>query len=92
MVIPMFLAVPSIIGMTDSILVALVSGSLVLAISATWARVTLPTLSLLGLPEPDSMPEQAGSEKTCQVRSDLPCSCALVCRQRLPVRRCVGVA
>ncbi len=55
--IPMFFAVPSIIGMTDSTLVALVSGSLVFAISSTCALVTCPTKSLLGLPEPEATPE-----------------------------------
>lgn len=37
-------------------LVAFVSGSFFLAISSTCALVTLPTLSLLGLPDPVSTP------------------------------------
>ena len=56
---PMFLAVPSIILTTESTLVALVSGSFFWAISSTCFLVTCPTLTELGLPEPDSMPASA---------------------------------
>eukprot|EP00967_Tisochrysis_lutea_P085990 scaffold120963_cov19-Tisochrysis_lutea.AAC.2 len=43
-------------GMTDSTLTAFVSGSLVLAISSTWAMVICPIVSDLGVPEPFSIP------------------------------------
>jgi hypothetical protein len=54
--IPMLLAVPSTIltaaGRSD----AFKSGIFVLAISSTCCFVTLPTLSLLGVPEPFGTP------------------------------------
>ncbi len=43
---------PSTILMAPSMSFALRSGSLISAISLTWSRVTWPTFSLFGSPEP----------------------------------------
>src|SRR5713226_5105387 len=53
---PMLRAVPSTVRMADSIESVLRSTSLVWAISLTWARVTLPILSLCGTAEALAMP------------------------------------
>ena len=53
---PMLRAVPSTIRMAESIDVVFRSTSLVWAISRTWARVTLPILSLCGTAEALAMP------------------------------------
>src|SRR4030065_334850 len=52
----MLRAEPSMVRMAASTVAALRSGIFCWAISFTWARVTLPTLSLLGTPEPLIMP------------------------------------
>src|SRR5271169_2807055 len=53
---PIERAVPSIVRIAPSRSLALRSLTLVLAISSTWARVTLPTLLLLGIGEPLAAP------------------------------------
>src|SRR5262245_31007578 len=53
---PMLRAVPSTDFTADFRFSVFRSGSLVRAISSTWAIVTLPTLSLLGTPEPFASP------------------------------------
>src|SRR5665811_1949017 len=52
-VTPMLRAVPSTIFMAAAMSFALRSGILVSAISRTWSRVILPTLTLWGVAEPD---------------------------------------
>ena len=53
---PMLRAVPSTVRMADSMESVFRSTSLVWAISRTWARVTLPILSLCGTAEALAMP------------------------------------
>jgi len=53
---PIERAVPSIVLIAASRVAAFRSGSLVLAISSTCARVTLPTFFLFGSPEPLAIP------------------------------------
>ena len=57
----MLRAVPSMIFMAASTSLALRSGILVSAMARTWSRVTVPTLSRLGSPEPLSMPRASRS-------------------------------
>ena len=52
----MLRAVPITERIADSMLWVFKSGSLVRAISSTCARVTFPTLSLFGAPEPFASP------------------------------------
>ena len=53
---PMLRAVPSMVRIADSMESVFRSTSLVWAISRTWARVTLPILSLCGTAEAFAMP------------------------------------
>ena len=53
---PMLRAVPAIMRIAASGLDALRSFSFILTISRSWALVTLPTLSLFGVPEPLASP------------------------------------
>ncbi len=53
---PMLRAVPSTVRMAESMESVLRSTSLVCAISRTWARVTLPILSLCGTAEALAIP------------------------------------
>ena len=52
----MLLAVPAIVLTAASMSAAVISGILVVAISSSCARLTLPTLSVLGVPEPFLIP------------------------------------
>src|SRR5690554_6438044 len=53
---PILRAEPAMVRTAASSSAAVRSASLVLAISSTWARVTVPTFWLLGLAEPEEMP------------------------------------